>query len=146
MGGLEGPVGLKVEDDAGHRATGGGEGDDEAREAEQLQADPPARPWPYLLLRDVHLHREVDGEGPEAESAEDADDVVEEGHEHGDDGGEHHEGRPPHQPEQVELVRGASAWDPGLVLVGDQLALGPPLRAPLLHEGEQRLAEHLLHP
>jgi hypothetical protein len=146
-GGDERFVHFEVRDDPGNGACGGGDGDDEAGDAEQLQAHPPRAPPGHLLLHDVHLHGEVDGERPEPQRAQEPDHVVEEGQQHGHHRRGHHERRPPRQPEQAELVAPAAGGperERDVDLARDVAGLGPPLARPLLDEGEQGLAVDLV--
>jgi hypothetical protein len=131
-------VHLERADDVGDGARCGGDGHEEARSAEHLEADPVRAPPAHGALHDVHLDGEVDGERPEGDGAEQADDVAEEGEQHGGDGGEAHERRAPGEAEQAER-EGAHAELPG-----DEGAVGPRGRCPLLDEGEERLAEDLV--
>ncbi|KAB8085435.1 hypothetical protein EE612_008276, partial [Oryza sativa] len=132
-------VGLEVEQDAGDGADGGGERDEKAGEAERLQADPGGCPPPDAAVGDVHLDGEVDGERPEAERPQDAHHVVEEGQQHRHHRRHRHEARPPRQPEHAHLY-------PPQVVVAAGEAVGPPPLRPPLHEGEERLAVHLVRP
>jgi len=95
-----------------------------------LQRQPGAAEPRDLLLPDVHLDGEEDGERPEGDAAEDAQDAVEEGQQDGEEGDERDEPRAPHQAEHVD----AAVLLPGA---------GPPRRHVRLHGGEQRLQEHL---
>jgi hypothetical protein len=113
-----------------HGCGAGGDGDDEAEEAEGLQRQPRAAEPRDLPLPDVHLDGEEDGERPEGDAAEDAEDAVEEGQQDGAEGDEGHEQRAPHQAEHV---------DAAVLLLG----AGPPTRDAGLHHREQRLQEHL---
>ncbi|KAB8084618.1 hypothetical protein EE612_007205, partial [Oryza sativa] len=137
-------VNLEIRHDAGDGARGGGDGDDEAADAEHLQAHPPCAPPWHLLLHHVHLHGEVDGERPESERADEADHVVEEGQQHGHHRGGDDERRAPRRPEQVHPAPPRRRREAELHLPGDVRRLRPPLRRPLLDEGEERLAEHLV--
>jgi hypothetical protein len=131
-------VDLERADDVGDGAHGGGEGDDEAADAERLEADPFRAPPGHPALLDVHLDGEEDGERPERDGAKEAHHVAEEGQQHGHHGGEAHERRPPRQPEQAECE------GPHLELLGDEGAVGPGGVGAALDEGEDGLAEHLV--
>lgn len=141
---LERPINLEIKHHPGHRSGGGRDRDDEAREAQHLQADPPRAPPLYLLLRDVHLHREVNRERPEPESPEDPDDVVEEGQQHRDQGGEQHKHRPPYQPEHVESVGFLRAGDLDPDVPVDESAVRELCTRGFLDEGEEGLAVNLV--
>ncbi|BAT13040.1 Os11g0195650, partial [Oryza sativa Japonica Group] len=134
----ERPVHLERVDHVGDGAGGGGDGDDEAGGAEDLEAEPPRAPSPHAALRDVHLDGEVDGERPERDGAEEPHHVAEEREEHGHDGGGADERRAPCQAEHAER-EGAHAELPG-----DEAAVRPPRRRPPLDEREDRLDEHLV--
>jgi hypothetical protein len=124
--------------DAGRGANGAGDGDEEAHGAERLEAEPARAPPAHATLRFVHLDGEVDAERPEGDGAEQPHDVAEEREHHGDDGGEADEGRPPGETEHAEHE------GPQPQLPGHEPAVGPPGCRPLLHEGEERLAEDLV--
>ena len=131
-------VDLERVDNVGDGARGGGDGDEQAPDAERLEADPLGAAPRNAALLDVHLDGEVDGERPERDGAEEADDVAEEGEEHGDDGGDAHECRPPRQAEKAQR-EGADAELPG-----DEGAVRPRRGGAALDEGEDGLAEHLV--
>ena len=134
----EGLVRLESLDDVGDGTCGGGDGHDEAPDAEHLEADPLRAPARHAPLLDVHLDGEVDGERPEGDGAEEAHDVAEEGEEHGEDGGEADEGGAPGEPEDADH-EGAEAELPG-----DEGAVGPGGPGVALDEGEDGLAEDLV--
>uniref|UniRef100_A0A8R7U400 Uncharacterized protein n=1 Tax=Triticum urartu TaxID=4572 RepID=A0A8R7U400_TRIUA len=134
----ERPVLLELADDVGNGPGRGGHGHDEAGGAEHLEANPPRAPPSHAALHDVHLDGEVDGERPERDGAQEPHDVAKEGEQHGDDGGEADEGRAPGEAED------ADGEGPHAELPGDEGAVGPPRRRPLLDEGEEGLAEDLV--
>jgi hypothetical protein len=134
----ERPVHLERVDDVGDGTGGGGDGDEEARDAERLEADPSGAATRHAALLDVHLNGEVDGERPEGDGAEEPRHVAEEGQQHGDDGGDAHERRPPREAERAEGERA------GAELPRDEGAVRPGRGGAALDEGEDGLAEHLV--
>lgn len=142
---LKRPVNLEIKHDAGDRSRCSSNGDDEAREAQHLQTNPSRAPPLYLLLRDVHLHREVDRERPEPKRPQNPHHVVEERQQHRDQRGEEHEDAPPHQPKHVEAAAAVlHEGDPDPHIPRHEPAVGPPCGRVLLHECKQRLAVDLV--
>lgn len=141
--GLEGLVGLESLDEALDRASCRNERHHQAGPAQDLEPRPSERVLPHLLPGDVHLHWEVHRERPEGGGPDQAEEVVEEGEYHRQQRRYNHVDRPPRQPEQVDAVSCPVAWHLHWDLPVYEAVLGPPLRAPLLYETEDRLAEHL---
>ena len=131
-------------DEALDGAGGGEEGDDEAGEAEHVHPRPRRREPPDLGLRHVHLHREVDGERPEGDGADEAEEVVEEGERHGGDGGEHDVGRAPDEAERADGEVAGAERQPEHALAVDEGAVRPPRARPGLGELVDGLAEDLV--
>ncbi|KAG6477154.1 hypothetical protein ZIOFF_066406 [Zingiber officinale] len=112
---LKGPVDLQVGHDSGNGADDRCDGDHERRQAQHLQAHPPRAPPPDPILCHVHLHREVNRQRPEA-------------------------GRP--SSPTTSLKNGSERqWQ--RYFPRDEAGVWPRSGRPLLHEGEQRLAEDL---
>lgn len=113
--GLEGHVGLERVEDALDGGGAGGDGDEEADEAQALQRHPLGAEPRQLPLPDVHLDGEEDGERPERDAPQDSQDAVEEGHQDGQQRDHRHERRPPHKPEHVHAAGPprAAAEQPG---------------------------------
>nr|GMD57144.1 hypothetical protein VIGAN_02139000 [Ipomoea batatas] len=131
--GLEWLVELKVRNNSSKRPHGGGNGYDEARRAERLEADPFGAPLRDLLLNYIHFNWEINRQGPKPKGPEDPNDVIEEGEEHRDNGAE-----------KVEFVRVVGAGDGDLDFGGDEFVVRVVLGGGFFDEGEEGLAVDLV--
>lgn len=133
-------------DDVLDGADAGGDGDEEADEAHGLQRPPPRLAAADAEAGDVHAHREVDGERPEAERPDEAQHGVEEGEEHRHQRGEHDDDRPQHQLQRRHRHRRRRPpppRHPHVVGRVDELGVRPLARHVALQPREDRLREHL---
>ena len=85
---------LEASSNVCNRAYSGKEGNEEAKKTESLEKDPLGAPWPHLGLNEVHRDGEVNGEGPEGGSSEEAEHRVEKGQQRRHAGGQRHHRRP----------------------------------------------------
>nr|GMD52198.1 hypothetical protein VIGAN_02139000 [Ipomoea batatas] len=123
----------QVRNNSSKRPHGGGNGYDEARGAERLEANPFGAPLRDLLLNYIHFNWEINRQGPEPKGPEDPNDVIEEGEEHRDNGAE-----------KVEFVRGIGAGDGDLDFGGDEFVVRVVLGCGFFDEGEEGLAVDLV--
>ena len=102
---LEWSINLEIKHNSGHRPGRCSNRYNEAREAQHLQAHPPRAPPPYLLLRNVHLHREINRQRPKPERPENPHHIIEKRQQHRNKRRDQHKHAPPHQPAQTRGAR-----------------------------------------
>lgn len=125
-----------------NRPTSRSDGHEEASHAQDLKPDPCLRPPPDICLFYVHLNREENRQGPESQSADQPEEVIEEGKEHRDHRRHNHVRCSPHQTEEAEGVVSEHRKF-NHALARHERVIRPPALAKHLYKLKDWLAENL---